>query len=209
MKKFLAILITCATGIVYASSNNSTTKTILAHTHTQEENILHQGYCKQIGGVDITDHSDIQLGANTIDAVFCKITDEAKYKSATRYFATGTLNLDKTLMMSIDPEYSDTVSPYISWTAHAANGTVPMYQNWWVRGAGVFSDIQHSSVSVSINVPDFACSASNSDSNFSGSATITAQVTCGASMGRPSTYDFATACVNGSCVQDRGTIFFR
>ncbi len=55
--------------------------------------------------------------------------------------------------------------------------------------------------------PSFGCSATNEA--YVGSGTMTATMPCGASQGVPSTYDYATACVNGSgCVQDKGIISF-
>jgi hypothetical protein len=216
MKKLFCTLITLNAIISYAKTNTNflpsanNQNIIVAHTHTFQQNILHQSYCNQIGGVDITDNSDVYLGKNTLDATFCKITDDVKYKSMMAYASAGSFNSDDTLLM-LSRSFLDknAVSSNGTWRSEAANATVPLGSLWWVRGAGYFNNIEHSSVSININVPDFGCSASNGNSNFTGSGQYTAQVTCAATMGRRSTVDIATACVNGSCVEARGTIYFQ
>lgn len=211
--KFLSMLLSIgASSTVLAE--NGIDKLIKAGSHSSMDNMKHAQYCSSIGGVDITDTMDIQIGKNTLDAVFCRVVDQNKYLTAMQYASAGTIDSDNRLEIStIDKE--NTLSSFTKLTngsvsAEAANATVPMGQSWWVRGAGYFNNIVSSSISVSVNVPDFGCSAQNQKTSFSGSATLTAQVTCAPSQGRLSTKDYVNACINGSqCAQAVGTIYFR
>lgn len=154
-----------------------------------------------MGGVDITDDSDIEIEPNTIDAIFCEITDNNQY-------ATISNN-------GSDPQLSNNNSDIMTgllqlggiYRAYAANATVNMYQLWYCVGEGRFDNVNSQS-SIAIEVPAFACSASNSA--YMGTGTLTATVICRASQGVTSTYNYATACVGGAgCVRDRGIINFR
>lgn len=186
---------------------------VKAGSHTAVENAMHQTYCSELGGVDITDNSDIHMGPNTVDAIFCKITDKNKFLHSIQYAMVGTTNQDGEPQLSNEAD-SDIISQLSkigvggTYWAQAADGTVRMYQLWYCTGTGHYDDVEAQS-SIEEQVPAFGCDASNSAYEGDGPAILTATVTCRASQGTPWTYDYATACVDGSgCVQDRGIINF-
>ena len=196
--------------LIYGSASADNTILIKANSHSIYDNIKHSAYCTQIGGIDITDTMDIRLGINTLDAVFCQIIDDNKYLTALKYASAGILDNDD--LISFISKENNTLSnkSYPGVRAEAANSTVPMKQQWWVRCAGYFTNILNSSIHITVNVPDFGCSAQNGNSRFSGNANLTSQVTCTASQGRPTTKNYVNACINGNqCSQATGTIYFR
>jgi hypothetical protein len=216
MKKlaiYLGVALLIVNGYGYAQFDSSlqNQKTILAHTHTQEQNILHQKYCSQLGGIDITDDSDIHIGPNTTDAIFCKITDKNKFIQIIPYATMGVVNdagepqisniADSDVITQLDR-----LIPNGTFRAVAANGTVKMNQNWYATGTGIYDDVNAQS-SIKEEAPSFGCYATNEA--YVGSGTLTATMICGPSQ-VPSTYNYATACVNGSgCAQDKGIINFQ
>lgn len=191
------------------SPNN---KLISSHSRTQEQNYFHQKYCNQIGGVDITDSLNIEIGQNTIDAVFCKITDENKLIKTIPYASSGTISSMENIELSDIPENNiianlSKLTAAGTFQAIAANGTVLMYQPWYCTGVGQFNNVNTTS-SIKEEAPSFGCSAFNS--SYVGSGTLTATIMCSASQGVSSTYNYATACVNGNnCVQSKGIINFK
>lgn len=197
--------------------NTGKTKTILAGSRTPEQNLKNQLYCSKLGGIDITNDSDVVIGENTIDATFCQINESNNYNSESIPFnhagaGAGVVESDGSLTPYSNNETSVNQFNELAsgtWRAEAANATLPMGQTWWIRGAGYFNNIVGSTIFTDVRVPDFNCSASNSKTNFTGNAQLTAQVQCGASQGRPSTKNYVSACVNGQCNQAVGTIFFR
>ncbi len=186
-------------------------KTIRAHSHTPEQNYAHQKWCTQLGGVDITDNSDIHLGPNTNDAIFCKITDETKFLQTIPYATMGSINDvgEPQLSVEVDSDIISRLSQLSlngTFQAFAQTGTVKMYQNWYATGTGVYKDV-NTQAGIKEEAPSFGCLATTED--YVGSGTLTATMPCGPSQGVPSTYDYATACVNGGgCVQDKGLISF-
>lgn len=188
------------------------TKTILAGSRTPEQNLKNQLFCSKLGGVDMTNDSDVVIGENTIDATFCQINESNGYISELPLTGAGVVESDGSISYLNHEPVSALGAEQVNggtWRAEAANSTVPMGKQWIVWGSGFFNDIVSSTIFAQISVPDFNCSATNSKTNFTGNATLTARTTCGASQGRVSTKDYASACVNGSCVQNIGTIFFR
>lgn len=187
-------------------------RTIKAGSHTLQQKVVYQKYCTAIGGVDITDSLDINVGPNTLDAVFCKIMDENKFIKNIPYATNGSIapNGDLQLSNNADSDIINNLSKLNamgSFSAQAANGTVAMYQNWYATGAGYYRDVNAQS-SIEEKVPAFGCSASNAA--YVGSGQLTATVICGPSQGVPSTYNYATACVAGSsCVQASGIVYFK
>lgn len=192
-------------------SSSQNQKPNLAHTHTQQQNITHQKYCSQLGGIDITDDSDVQMGPNTIDAIFCKITDKNKFLQMIPYATSGIANdagepqINNIADSDVLTQLSQ-FAPNGTYRAVAANGTVKMNQNWYATGTGIYDDVNNQA-SIKEEAPSFGCYATNQA--FVGSGTLTATMICGPSQ-VPSTYNYATACVNGSsCVQDKGIINFQ
>jgi hypothetical protein len=212
-KKLLFLMSTFACITVNAQENTANTneKIIKAGSHTQQQKILYQKYCGAIGGVDITDNSDINLGPNTVDAIFCKITDENKFAKTIPYATSGSINSDGSLQLSnnIDSDMVTSLSKLNklgTYSAQAANGTVSMYTNWYTTGIGYYNNVNAQS-SIKEEVPTFGCFATNEA--YVGSGNLTATAICGPSQGITSTYNYATACVNGAgCVQSKGTIYF-
>lgn len=219
MKKltiYLGSAVLIASGCSYAQSGLSDSsvqnqKTTLAHTHTQEQNSSHQKFCDQLGGVDISDDSDIQMGTNTIDAIFCKITDRTKFLRTIPYATMGNVNDAGEPQLSSAVDSSDIITqmsqlaPNGTFRAYASNGTVKMGQNWYCTGTGDYLDV-YTQVSVREEVPTFGCSASNG--GYITSGTVSATAVCGPRQGVTSTFNYATACAGG-CAQAKGTINFQ
>lgn len=188
--------------------------TIPAGSRTLNENKKHADVCQSMGGIDITNDSDIKVGKGTLDIVFCKIVDMVKYNqtesSITGIVDTSDISFQSTYVQS-NFDFDELNGTSGNVTAQAANGSVPMNQMWWVQGAGVYSNINHQNVAVSINVPDFGCAGTNPLNNLTGGATITVRVYCAPSQGRTSTTDYVSACINTpskACANASGVIKF-
>jgi hypothetical protein len=63
------------------NKETSNSITIPAGSWNTNENQNHASICKNIGGVDVTNDSDINVGENTLDVVSCKIIDMQKYEA--------------------------------------------------------------------------------------------------------------------------------
>ena len=187
-------------------------RTVLAGSHTAVENEKHSKDCQSIGGIDITNDSDIKVAQDTADIEFCKIVDKAKY-NLSKYDVAGIDGVDSTSIQGSYNEYG--VNPIGllggSVTAYAPNATIPFNVKWWIQGAGDFSDLLHNNVYVSVSVPDLSCGGTNPVKNFTGGGTITVKAWCNPSMTRASAPDYVSACIQGSslvCSNATGLIRF-
>jgi YD repeat-containing protein len=54
-------------------------RTIQPHTRSAAVNAKHAQECAEMGGVDVSDDSEMQISSNNLDALACKITDTDKY----------------------------------------------------------------------------------------------------------------------------------
>ena len=172
--------------------------TIKAKSRSKEENANHQLYCSDLGGVDVTDDNAVQISKDTVDAIFCKVVDDAKFNeyAINMKMERNKIVDDKLVMVSIlDP------IPNGTWQAFAPSGTVS--GTYYATSAGVFNDL-NGEIYVDISIPSDRCGASNQGS-VSGSARMTATTICTSWSGgqQPS---YGRACFNNSCVQDRGWI---
>ena len=92
--------------------------------------------------------------------------------------------------------------------AATSGRTVNMYQPWYATGIGYFDGVT-GQATVKETAPAFGCSSPTTGQYVSGSATITAVMTCQASQGIKSTGITATAClVGGGCASANGTVYF-
>ncbi len=173
-------------------------KTIKAHSRKNKENLKHQTYCNNMGGIDITDNSDVQISSGAIDAIFCKIIDDEKFN---KYAQSMQWKHSKVVNGKVLETHVDDPMPTGEWRAFAPWGTVS--GQYYATSVGLFSELSGTGY-LDVSVPSDRCSASN-QRRVDGSARFTVTTLCGNWSGgqQPS---YANACFNGSCVQDRGWI---
>lgn len=63
--------------------------TIQPHTRSAAVNAKHAAECAEMGGVDISNSSEMKIGHDVSDAITCKITDMTKYKSYLEHSQRG------------------------------------------------------------------------------------------------------------------------
>jgi len=176
----------------------NTLKTIKAKSRTNEENRNHQLFCNEMGGIDITDTTDIQISNDTIDAIFCQITNKNKFEKYVQNKKLEYTQVTNNKLIKVNP--NDSIANG-TWQAFAPSGSVN--DQYYATSVGVFNNLSGQAY-IDVSVPSDRCSASN-QAPINGSGRFTATTICGYfSHGQQPSY--ANACFNGSCVQNRGWI---
>lgn len=162
--------------------------TISAHSRGAEENLKHEQYCNSIGGIDITDKSDVKIAKNTKDAVFCQITDINKYMLATNDSSVLTKNDMPTVQAIVR---SGAFSP----------------GEYFVSGIGIFDEV-HSECSVGVGVSEDKCFAMTEYAIDGGiNVQLFAMIGCEDPRHNISLETRATACAYGGLCRDAyGTV---
>lgn len=178
--------------------NPSSLKIIKSKSRTVQENKNHQLFCNEMGGIDITDNTDIQVSNDTVDAIFCQITNSSKFEKYVQNKKFEYFKVINNKLIKINPTESIANG---TWQAFAPSGTVS--GQYYATSVGVFNNLSGQAY-IDVSVPSDRCSASN-QAPINGSGRFTATTICGyLSHGQQPSY--ANACFNGSCVQNRGRI---
>jgi hypothetical protein len=205
MKKYIVLAISglCFTNI-YANGNIESQDIIHIppHSRSNAENIKNQKFCEQMGGIDISDDSNMSMSKDTIDAGSCKIVNNDKYR---KYNEKLKSDIAKGIINNIVTPYTgniENIAQYGSWYGIAPRGTV--YGQYRAYAIGVFNNLVGSS-SIELSIPNDRCDSKNEGSVHGGNSQMITWAACGAWSGG-SIPAYAIACYNGDCVQDVGYI---
>jgi hypothetical protein len=155
-----------------------------------------------MGGIDVSDNGNTSMSKDTIDAVFCKIIDNNKYREYNEKLKSD--NAKGLINNIVTPNTSniDDMTKSGSWKAVAPRGTA--YGQYQAEALGLFNNLD-GSASIELSIPNDRCDAKNEGSVHGINSQMAAWATCGVWSGG-SVPSYAIACYKGYCIQDVGYI---